>query len=417
MSDTETGEARIGCNEPGRLDVSPTARTHSSKIGTHHPLAVLICPRCREESPDRFRFCGYCGSPLTVGAITEERRTVTVLFADLVGFTTLSESLDHEDVARIQAAYFDAVAETVGRYGGRVQKFIGDAAVVLFGIPRVRDDDAHRAVRASLALVSSAEHLAPRAGLDQTGLRIRIGVNTGEVTYVIDAADPQGWRVTGDVVNTASRLQTMAEPGTVLLGELTALAVTETIQFEAVGALQLRGKAVPVRAFRAIGVRAEPSREHALGRLQASTIGRKQELRRLGAALARAFRGQPERWLILAPPGVGKSRLVEEFARMILPFRSCEHGPGPTWWPRSIRWPSSCCRRPSGPQRPASSRTGCWRGSLSASLLPGPHRSGRERWPRRCAVRSGWSARVGKKRPAGPTGRRYSPPGWRVWTP
>jgi class 3 adenylate cyclase/tetratricopeptide (TPR) repeat protein len=317
MSDTETGEACIGCNEFGRLEVLPTPRTYSSRIGTYHPLAVLICPRCREESPDRFRFCGYCGSPLTVGAITEERRTVTVLFADLVGFTTLSESLDHEDVARIQAAYFDAVAETVGRYGGRVQKFIGDAAVVLFGIPRVRDDDAHRAVRASLALVSSAEHLAPRAGLDRTGLRIRIGVNTGEVTYVIDAADPQGWRVTGDVVNTASRLQTMAEPGTVLLGELTALAVTETIQFEAVGALQLRGKAVPVRAFRAIGVRAEPSREHALGRLQASTIGRKQELGRLGAALARAFRGQPERWVILAPPGVGKSRLLEEFAERV----------------------------------------------------------------------------------------------------
>jgi class 3 adenylate cyclase/tetratricopeptide (TPR) repeat protein len=278
---------------------------------------VLICPRCEEESPDRFRFCGYCGSPLTVGAITEERRTVTVLFADLVGFTTLSESLDHEDVARIQATYFDAVAETVGRYGGRVQKFIGDAAVVLFGIPRARDDDIHRAVRASLALVSSAEHLAPRAGLDRTGLRIRVGVNTGEVTYVIDAADPQGWRVTGDVVNTASRLQTMAEPGTVLLGELTALAVTETIQIEAVGALQLQGKAVPVRAFRAIGVRAEPSRDHALGRLQASMIGRKPELRRLGAALARAFRGQPERWVILAPPGVGKSRLLEEFAERV----------------------------------------------------------------------------------------------------
>jgi tetratricopeptide (TPR) repeat protein len=118
-------------------------------------------------------------------------------------------------------------------------------------------------------------------------------------------------------VNTASRLQTMAEPGTVLLGELTALAVTETIHFEAVGALQLRGKAVPVRAFRAIGVRAEPSREHALGRLQTSTIGREQELRRLAAALARTFRGQPERWVILAPPGVGKSRLLEEFAERV----------------------------------------------------------------------------------------------------
>jgi len=198
-----------------------------------------------------------------------------------------------------------------------VQKFIGDAAVVLFGIPRARDDDIHRAVRASLALVSSAEHLAPRAGLDRTGLRIRVGVNTGEVTYVIDPADPQGWRVTGDIVNTASRLQTMAEPGTVLLGELTALAVTETIQAEPVGALKLKGKAIPVRAFRAIGVRAEPSREHALGRLQASTIGREHELRRLGAALVRACRGRPERWIILAPPGVGKSRLLEEFAERV----------------------------------------------------------------------------------------------------
>src|SRR6266511_3177496 len=276
--------------------------------------AMLICPNCGEESPDRFRFCGYCGSPLVVGSIREERRTVTVLFADLVGFTTLSESLDHEDVARIQAAYFDAVGKTVGRYGGRVQKFIGDAALVLFGIPRARDDDADRAVRASLALVSSVERLAPRVGLDRTGLGIRVGVNTGEVTYVIDPADPQGWRVTGDIVNTASRLQTVAEPGTVLIGELTALAVTGTIQAEPVGALLLKGKAVPVRAFRAIGVRAQPSREHALGRLQASTVGREHELRRLGAALVRVRRGRPERWVILAPPGVGKSRLLEEFA-------------------------------------------------------------------------------------------------------
>src|SRR6266511_2640223 len=186
--------------------------------------------------------------------------------------------------------------------------------MVLFGIPRARDDDADRAVRASLALVSSVERLAPRVGLDRTGLGIRVGVNTGEVTYVIDPADPQGWRVTGDIVNTASRLQTVAEPGTVLIGELTALAVTGTIQAEPVGALLLKGKAVPVRAFRAIGVRAQPSREHALGRLQASTIGREHELRRLGGALVRVGRGRPERWVILAPPGVGKSRLLEEFA-------------------------------------------------------------------------------------------------------
>src|SRR6266511_3152931 len=134
--------------------------------------AMLIWPNCGEESPDRFRVCGYCGSPLVVGSIREERRTVTVLFADLVGFTTLSESLDHEDVARIQAAYFDAVGKTVGRYGCKVQKFIGVAAMVLFGIPRARDYDADSAVRDSLALVSSVERLPALLRFDRTGSAI-----------------------------------------------------------------------------------------------------------------------------------------------------------------------------------------------------------------------------------------------------
>src|SRR6266516_355976 len=158
MGDTKAGEACVGCNEAGRLEGlpwpahSPPATPPASGPYT---LPILTCPKCGEESPDRFRFCGYCGSRLAVGSTRGERRIVTVLCAALVRFTTLSESLDHEDVARIQTDCFDAVGETVARYGGRVEKFIGEAAMALFGIPRARDDDADRAVRASLALVSS----------------------------------------------------------------------------------------------------------------------------------------------------------------------------------------------------------------------------------------------------------------------
>src|SRR5450432_981136 len=153
-----------------------------------------------------------------------ERRIVTVLFADLVGFTPLSERLDAEDVGTIQDAYFGAVLETIGRYGGQLDKFIGDAAMAVFGLPRTRDDDAERAVRAGLALVHAIDALAGRIGLETSELQVRVGINT------------------------AARLQTAAQPGRVLLGETTALAVADSIELEAVGPVVLKGKAAPVQA-------------------------------------------------------------------------------------------------------------------------------------------------------------------------
>jgi len=162
------------------------------------------------------------GAPASV-----ERRIVSVLFADLVGFTPLSERLDAEDVATVQDAYFAGVRETIARYGGVLEKFIGDAAMAVFGVPRSRDDDAERAVRAGLALVGSVEHLGARLGLEPGELQLRVGVNSGEVVHATDG--PDAGRVTGDTVNTAARLQAAARPNTVLLGELTALAVEEAI--------------------------------------------------------------------------------------------------------------------------------------------------------------------------------------------
>ncbi len=232
-----------------------------------------------------------------------ERRIVTVLFADLVGFTTLSEQLDAEDVAGIQDRYFAAVRETVGRYGGRLEKFIGDAAMAVFGVPVGRDDDAQRAVRAGLALVHAVQDLGAQLGLDDDALRLRVGINSGEA--VVAAAGQDEGRVTGDTVNTAARLQTAAPPGGVLIGEVTALAVADVADLGEQQRLELKGKAERVVAYLVSGLRPEPSREQAMGALRAPTVGRAAELaelttrvgedtRRISRALAggRAARGR-----------------------------------------------------------------------------------------------------------------------------
>ncbi|HEX5040390.1 MAG TPA: adenylate/guanylate cyclase domain-containing protein [Candidatus Limnocylindria bacterium] len=243
--------------------------------------------------------------PAAVVAASVERRIATVLFADLVGFTTLAERLDAEDMAGIQDAYFGAVRETVERYGGTLEKFIGDAAMAVFGAPRARDDDAERAVRAGLALVAAIEQLGARLGLEPRLLRLRVGVNTGEVVHA--TSGPDAGRVTGDTVNTAARLQTAAEPNRVLVGEITALAVDQAVELAEPIGIELKGKTDPVRAAEVIGIRPEPSRDAMLGSLRAPILGRAEELERLDAIRA-------GRVTVIAPPGVGKSRLVAELA-------------------------------------------------------------------------------------------------------
>lgn len=250
-------------------------------------------------------------------SVAVERRIVSVLFADLVGFTPLSERLDAEDVAAIQDAYFAAVRETIGRYGGVLEKFIGDAAMAVFGVPAGRDDDAERAVRAGLALIGAVEQLGARMGLEPGELQLRVGVNSGEVVHAVSG--PDAGRVTGDTVNTAARLQAAAGPGSVLIGELTALATAEAIETRAVAPVELKGKAQPVRAAEAVAPRAHPSREEALGGLRAPMLGRDAELARLRDALERvATDRSAHRMLVVAPPGVGKSRLLAELGATVV---------------------------------------------------------------------------------------------------
>ena len=244
-----------------------------------------------------------------------ERRIVTVMFCDLAGFTSLSERLDAEDVAIVQDAYFEAIRHAVTRHGGTLEKFIGDAAVGVFGVPSAGEHDAESGVRCGLAVVGAIEQLAARVGLEAGALHVRVGVNTGEA--VVHPAPAAGEAmVTGDVVNTAARLQAAAPLNCVLLGPETALAVAHIVELDDASELELKGKAEPVRTARAMALLPEPERERAMGALRASTIGRDEELSLVAAALEECAAGAARRLTVIAPPGTGKSRLLDEVAKL-----------------------------------------------------------------------------------------------------
>lgn len=253
---------------------------------------------------------------------TTERRVVSVVFADLADFTALSERLDAEDVARIQDHYFARAAGVVSAHGGQVEKFIGDAVMATFGAARAQDDDAVQAVRSAAALVAAVAQSEGELGVPSGTLRLRVGVETGEVVVT---RDPQGWRVTGDTVNTAARLQAAAGAGEVLLGPEAAFSVAHAFLVQAVGAIRLKGKADAVPTWRVVGERPDAVRGLSLHGLHAPLLGRADDLARIEGALRRGEAGGPATLLVVAPPGVGKTRLVDEAAR-----RAAHEGR--PWW-------------------------------------------------------------------------------------
>ena len=247
----------------------------------------------------------------TIGneARVAERRLVTVLFADLVGFTSLAEGRDPEHVRELLTRYFDLAREVVERHGGLVEKFIGDAVMALWGAPVAHEDDAERAVRAALELVDAVHALGP-------GLEARGGVLTGEAAVTLGAIG-QGM-VAGDLVNTASRLQAAAAPGSVLVGEATQHAASIAITFEPVDEQYLKGKAAPVAAWRAVRVVAQRRGRGREDRLEAPFVGRDAELRLLKDLFHATTRDRRVRLVsITGQAGVGKSRLAWEFLKYV----------------------------------------------------------------------------------------------------
>jgi class 3 adenylate cyclase/tetratricopeptide (TPR) repeat protein len=325
------------------------------------------CPSCGTPYEGSPNFCAECGNALGGGATSlsfaaaggeptpvasphsasepagsegqpaiAERKQVSVLFADLVGFTAQSERRDAEEVREQLTQYFALSSEVISRYGGTVEKFIGDAVMAVWGTPVAHEDDAERAVRAALELVAAVRTLG--RGGDE--LALRAGVLTGEAAVTVGATN-QGM-VAGDLVNTASRLQSVAPPGTVLVGETTYRTAARAIAFEPLGDQELKGKASPVPAYRAIRVVAQRGGIGRADQLEAPFLGRDVELGLIKDLFHATQRERRPRLVsIMGQGGIGKSRLTWEFLKYIDGItstvrwhqgRSPAYGEGITFW-------------------------------------------------------------------------------------
>ncbi|HXV03679.1 MAG TPA: AAA family ATPase [Gaiellaceae bacterium] len=276
---------------------------------------MAICASCGQENPEIARFCLACGLPLSDvrGAAREERRHVSVIFVDMVGFTARAERLDPEEVQELLRPYHDVVRREIESFGGVVEKFIGDAVVGVFGAPVAYGDDAERAVRAGLAVrdtIAAMDEASPR--LD---LKVRIAVNTGEALVIVDARPALGEAmVTGDVVNTAARLQTAAPVGAVLVGEETYRATKEAILFAPAEPVEAKGKEDRVPAWVALREIRKPGERPVGGPL----IGRDPELDMLLGTWERVTTERtPHLVTVIGPAGVGKTRLAVELAAKV----------------------------------------------------------------------------------------------------
>jgi class 3 adenylate cyclase/tetratricopeptide (TPR) repeat protein len=304
---------------------------------------MLSCPTCGEQNPERARFCLNCGAALGAEGegrrATETRRRVTVLFSDVAGSTTMGEKLDPEALREVMERYFDAMRVVIERHEGTVEKFIGDAVMAVFGIPQLHEDDALRAVRAAFEMLQALEvlnrDLRERWGVE---IAIRTGINTGEV--VAGDATTQQTLATGDVVNTAARLEQAAGAGEVLVGPETYRLVRHAVTAGEPQPLELKGKADAVHARKILSV--DLSMGAQARRMDSPMVGRDRQLRRLADAAERARDDRaPQLVTVLGLAGVGKSRLVHEFLAgirgeaTVIRGRCLSYGDGITYWPLS----------------------------------------------------------------------------------
>src|SRR3989441_2010512 len=327
---------------------NPAGKKFCSECGT---ALAIACPSCGAALTGTEKFCGECGSPLAPGhsslvaapavvvnAPVAERRFVTVLFADLVGFTAASESRDAEDTRELLSSYFETCRRLIGLYGGSVEKFIGDAVMAVWGAPVATEDDAERAGRAALELVAAVQALGEELGVPD--LRARAGVLTGEAAVTIGAVG-EGM-VAGDLVNTASRVQALAPPGSVLVGAGTQRATEQAVVYEAAGSHELKGKTGLVPLWRALRVVSGGRGALKSEGLEAPFVGRDREFRLLKELFhASAEEGRAHIVSVTGIGGIGKSRLLWEFFKYMdgLPQTTLWHrgrclayGEGVTYW-------------------------------------------------------------------------------------
>ena len=272
------------------------------------------CPACGKELPGEFPFCPFCGAALSEArarSAARERKVVSVLFCDLVGFTAASESADPEEVEARVAPYHARTRERIEAFGGTVEKFIGDAVMAVFGAPVAHEDDAERAVRAGLAILEGIDEL--NAADDTLSLSVRIGINTGEAVVALDARPEHGeGMVTGDVVNTAARIQSAAPVDGVAVGHVTFGATERVFEYEPLEAFVAKGKSEPIAMWQAVAPVARFGSD-VIRSLTTPLVGRETDLALLRGLFDKTVRDDEVQLVtVVGEPGVGKSRLVAE---------------------------------------------------------------------------------------------------------
>ncbi len=288
----------------------------------------MSCRSCGASLGADARFCAACGTPVAAGLnvtqespeIGRERKVATMVFADLVGFTSLNESSDPELVQALVTRAFDRLSAEVARYEGTVEKFAGDAMLAVFGVPTAHEDDAERAARAALEMQSAMGELAAELrGEGRQELALRIGIETGEVLVDLGRATGERDRiVTGDAVNTAARLQQVALPGAIVVGPFTYAATRDVVEYEELPPTALKGKALPVAAWRAVAVKARRGGVRPSLGIEAPLIGREEEISLIKEAVRRTVSDRrPHLVTVIGSAGVGKSRLTWELEKYL----------------------------------------------------------------------------------------------------
>jgi class 3 adenylate cyclase/tetratricopeptide (TPR) repeat protein len=298
---------------------------------------VQICQVCRRDNPDSAHFCSACGATLgdsgsAVRDTSETRKVVTAIFCDVTGSTALGDRLDPESLRQVLAQYFAAMRHVIEMHGGTVEKFIGDAVMAIFGVPVLHEDDAMRAVRAASKMLESLVSLNDRLEREYgISLQVRIGIDTGEAVTGTEER-----LATGDMVNMAARLEQSADPGQILIGEQTMRLTRSAVDVEPIEELMVKGKSLPLRAYRVVAVRAETD---VIRPANSPLLGRDMDLQRLREAFADAVSQRICRlFTILGPAGVGKTRLTRELwspadGVTLLEGRCLPYGEGITYWP------------------------------------------------------------------------------------
>src|SRR5688572_19872309 len=297
---------------------------------------MRICAACGHENQPEAKFCSECGTPLAAAApqLRQERKVVTVLFADLVGFTSRAEQMDPEDVRELLSPYYARLRGELEHFGGTVEKFIGDAVMALFGAPRAHEDDPERAVRAAFAIRDWVR--------EEERLQVRIAVNTGEALVTLDARASEGeGMAAGDVVNTTARLQSAAPVNGILVGESTYRATRHAIDYREAAPVVAKGKDEPVLVWEAVQARASLGVDVPL-EARTRLVGRERELDTLRDALDRMREEvSPQLVTIVGVPGIGKSRLLYELSAIVdaepdliswRQGRSLPYGEGVSFW-------------------------------------------------------------------------------------